>query len=344
MKNKYDWKSEQKAEFLIRLGTLLQQGYTISEGIDFFIKYENNRNKQILSEIHQSLVNGVPFSESLIKLYLPENINGFVFFAENYGDLGKGLIDGGTLYKNNEQHKKKLRKLLRYPIFLLWILIIFMFVMFSYLFPQFTSLFSSLQIDLPFITKLFISIINYLPYGIGLLLFLLLVMVVYFYAFLRKKDPINKVYRLTRLPIFGHLYKIMITYYFCIHLSCLLRNGMSIYDALSVFNEQNKIPFLKAEANSLKSRLEKGESLQEILLSHRYYLQELVFIVDHGQSNGRLPEELEHYASYLLDQFEEKVKTIFIFLQPMLFVCIGFIILLMFSSILVPIFTIIEGI
>ncbi len=338
------WKPAQKADFLIRIGTFLKEGYTISESIDFFIKYEKEEDKIILRKILNVLMKGRKLSEAITQLSLPENIQGFVYFAENYGDLAKGLIKGGELYKNNEMNKQKLRKLLIYPIFLLWLLGAFSIIMFAYLFPHLTNLYSSLSIDLPPITLFVISIVRLSPYFAIAFLLLLFALIFYYHYIFKKKDALVKARLLTKIPLLRWFYKTIFTYYFCIHLSCLLKNGMSILEALRIFEKQRAIPFLNRESVLLKNCLVKGESLQNILQYHQYYHQELVFIVDHGQRNGRLPDELEYYASWLFQQFQQKVKLIFMLLQPALFVCIGLIILLLFSSILIPLFKMVEGI
>lgn len=221
---------------------------------------------------------------------------------------------------------------------------VFSIIMFTNLFPQFMTLFSSLSIEIPSITLLVMTFIRLSPYIASLFILFFIVLLLYYRCTFKKKDAIVKANFLTKVPVFGWFYKTLLTYYFCVHLSCLLKNGVSILEALVIFQQQNAIPFLKREALLLKICLERGESLQGILSSHRYYHQELVFIVDHGQRNGRLPEELEYYASWLLQQFRQKVKFIFMLLQPSLFIFIGFIVLLLFSSILIPIFKMVEGI
>ncbi len=343
MKAKHSLNYEEKAEFLVRTGKLLQQGYTISHCIEFFLKYEKKKLKPLLHEMLQQLQNGSPFSETLKTLQIPKNIISFVYYSEQYGDLANGLIKGGVLLQKNEENKKKLQKLLKYPIFLLWTLMVFSIILYEYLFPQFLLLFSSIDVQLPFVSKLFLTFIEQLPYYIATMAFLIFVVIIYGVFIFRKKDGIDKARIICKIPVFGHFYQLMVTYYFSINLNCLMKSGMSIFEALSTFYQQEREKYVGKAAEQIINKLEKGEPLQLAIVQNTVYLKELAYIVDHGQANGRLDEELEHFSKWLLYDFDQKLKKLFMIIQPTLFLLIGIVVLLMFTSILLPIFSLIEG-
>ncbi len=343
MKNKHSLNYEEKAEFLVRTGKLLEQGYTISDCIDFFLKYEKKKLKPALYVMLQQLQNGSSFSDTLVVLQMPKNIISFVYYAEHYGDLAHGLIKGGDLLRKIEENKRKLEKLLKYPIFLLWIITVFSIILYQYLFPQFLLLFSSINIQLPFISRIFLYIIDQLPYYFATTFILAFLLLTYFIFVIRKKGGIYKARLICRFPIIGHFYRVMITYYFSINLSCLIKSGMSILEALSIFHKQESEKYVGEEAQQIIMKLEKGEPLHLALIDNTVYLKELAYIVDHGQANGRLDEELDHYSQWLLEEFDHKLKKIFMIIQPTLFLFIGITVLLMFASVLLPIFSLIEG-
>jgi competence protein ComGB len=343
MKVRHSWKNEDKAEFLIRIGSLLEQGYTIPESLELFLKYEKENLKPLLLSLLQELQKGRSFSHALSMLQLPGNIISFVSFAEHYGNLARGLLDGGQLLKNTEVNKRKLKKLISYPLFLLWILITFIIIMNQFLFPQFQLLFSTINIELPVITKVFLFIIEKIPFIFSVVLIISSCTLAYYLIVIQKKNVEWKARAVTKIPLIGEYYQTLITYFFAINLSCLIKNGLAIYDALAIFEEEKRLGYISSEAKRLISRLEAGEPLQSVLLKDTLFLKGLAYIVDHGHSNGRLDEELEHYSSWLLLEFEEKTKKVFMILQPALFLGIGIIVLFMFAAVLLPIFTLING-
>ncbi|UTW69908.1 hypothetical protein KHA80_03225 [Anaerobacillus sp. HL2] len=52
---------------------------------------------------------------------------------------------------------------------------------------------------------------------------------------------------------------------------------------------------------------------------------------------------LEYFSKWVLMDFEERIKKQIMIIQPILFLFIGLVVLAMFASILIPIFTLING-
>ncbi|OIJ14494.1 hypothetical protein BKP37_08160 [Anaerobacillus alkalilacustris] len=340
---KKNWNNDEKADFLIRIGGLLDQGYTISETLELFLKYDKEKLKPMMYQLLEELKNGRSFSDALLVLEIPEYIISFVHFAENYGNLSSGLQEGGVLLRKTDENKRKLQKLFKYPIFLLWILIIFFVIIYKFLLPQFVLLFSTLNISLPLITRLFMFTLENTPTFFLLFLIIMSTGSIYFVAFFNKKSVFEKARFIAKSPLIGNFYKMISTYFFATNLSYLIKNGMSIYDALNLFKDQKKLGYISIVAKAIISRLEKGQTLHQALLSEPLFLKGLAFIVDHGQSSGRLDNELNDYGRWILLDFEGKLKKIFMIIQPTLFVFIGLIILFMFISIMLPIYTLMKG-
>lgn len=343
MKSSNSWSYTEKAEFLIRIGTLIEQGYTIPEAIELFLKYEKEKLKPTLTTMLEKLQKGNSFSEALVLIQIPKNIVSFVYFAEYYGDLARGLIDGGELLKKTQETKTNFQKLMKYPLFLLWLLLLFLGIMYHYLFPQFTELFTSINIELPLVTRVVLTLIDKSPYILPLCLSFLLILYIYYLFSFRKKDIVNQAQIYSKIPLIGHYYSAMTTYFFAMNLSCLIKNGLAIYDALDIFKKVDGLGYISKEAENITSQLEAGEKLHHVLIKDTLFLKGLAYIVEHGQANGRLDEELEHYSSWLLNDLEEKIKKLLMIIQPILFLLLGLIILLLFSSILVPVFSLISG-
>lgn len=343
IRRKSHWKEVEKGEFLVRTGVLLNQGYTISEAIGLFQSYEREEKQVILHDIVTKLLKGYSFSEALNDFHLPKNIIDFIFLSEQYGNLANGLIDSGNLVIKTEETKQKLQKLFKYPLFLVWLLCLFMIIMYYYLFPQYNELFLSLNMDLPFITTLFLIAIEKAPYVFIVFLALSLLLLGYYKLYFQKKEVLVQGQIYANLPIFGMFYKSIVTYSFANNLSYLVKNGLSLYDSLLIFKDVPGLGYISEEAKRMIKKLEGGEKLHDALLTDTVYLKGLAYIVEHGQSNGRLEYELVHYSKWLLTDIEDRMKRLIIITQPILFLIIGMVVLVMFTSILLPVFSLING-
>ncbi|UOE95877.1 competence type IV pilus assembly protein ComGB [Alkalihalobacillus sp. LMS39] len=340
---KKKWKDKDKAEFLKRLGTLLAQGYPLAEGIELLTVYKPQHVKDALRSIVLKLRSGTTLHQALEAEKFPQDVLLYLYFAEQNGDTSTGLIESGELFSKRVDMIKKITGLLRYPVILLWVVSMLTLVMVNYLFPHFQNIFSVMAMEPPLITKLFLSFIDFVPFIFwGGSAFVTLFLCYYFFIF-RKYSPHEKVRILQKIPGVSTFTESLITYYFSSQLSSLLKGGISILHALSIFEGQNYIRFFKDEAKSVKEQLQEGYSLDGVIAQRSYYQADMSLIIKQGQSRGRLASELRHYSDMLFSSIEENVKKTVMTIQPICFLLIGSVVLLMFLSILLPIFGLINS-
>lgn len=108
--------------------------------------------------------------------------------------------------------------------------------------------------------------------------------------------------------------------------------------------EQHYHPFFQYEAGRIERQLIAGEPLQSIIAKSGYYEEELSYIITHGQANGNLAIELGDYSDLIMEKMEQKVKRMLVIIQPILFTCIGGIVVLMYLAMIMPMFQMMNSI
>ncbi len=338
------WKESKKAIFLKQLGTLLEQGYTLSSAIELLSYHERKEVKELLKKVIIKLKEGASFYQSLQLLNIPSDILTFVFFSEKNGNFAAGIKHAGNMYLKKVEFRNKLNKVLRYPLFLLWLIFMIFLIMYKYLFPPFQDLFDTINGELPIITVILLGLIDFSPLIIVLALLLILVIYIYYVVRFKSFTPHKQISILMGIPFISSFLSLFITYYFCIQLSGLLRGGMSILDSLTVFEEQDNLPFFKEEAKQLKNGLLQGETLVDLIKGKTFYKEELPMVVTHGENKSQLDLELNNYSKLLLRALEEKIQKAIMLIQPILFFFIGMIVFVMFLSVFLPVFQLINAI
>lgn len=339
------WNGKDRATLLMRLSVLLSNGYTISSAIELLsFSVGNDTRKRLLQKIIDDLRDGNSVHQAFEHLNLPKDIIAYLYFSEANGNLTQGLQQAGTLYFKRELMKEKLLKLLRYPIFLLWIVTILALIMVSNLFPQFEQIYSSVSVDLPLLTTLFLQFINLLPFFLIIVVITFIFLFLYYWVHIRRWTPHKKVALLLKIPYVATILRMLITYYFSLQLSGLLNGGLKIYDALAVFCKQDRLPFFKDEAEVLIRLLQQGESFSDAVNSREHFLCELTNVIRHGEQQSQLNKELMMYSNILFERLEEKTKSFIMIVQPTLFFVIGLIVLVMFLAIFLPMLDLIHSI
>ncbi|MFB4164768.1 competence type IV pilus assembly protein ComGB [Alteribacillus sp. JSM 102045] len=338
------WSKNAGAEFLLKAGELLDQGYPLDQVLHLLTWEQPEQVKMIIYDMREQLRRGVPFHEVLAQKNFPSDITAYVFFSEQCGSLQQGLFGAGELYQKRLNTLTNIRRFMRYPLLLLWMLILISIVMLHFLFPQFSQLFASLNIDFPLLTLIMIQVFQYSPY---LLLFIFSIIFLFFLYYLkvfRHFSPQKQVELLLRVPFLDTFVRLFLTYYFSLQFSSMLKGGLSIYEACMVFEKQHHFLFFQAEGTLLKQQLKEGEQLHSALEAAGWYQKEMKYVVQHGQASGKLGEDLYFYSEKVFQLLESKVKKIVMAVQPVMFCFIGIIILGMFLSVFLPMFQLMTSI
>ncbi|MFL6556166.1 MAG: type II secretion system F family protein, partial [Bacillus sp. (in: firmicutes)] len=133
-------------------------------------------------------------------------------------------------------------------------------------------------------------------------------------------------------------------HYFSIQLSFLLSGGLSVSEALQLFEQNLRHPFYSHLAKTIKTKLITGEKLETILASLSFFEKEFPMIVKHGQENGKLEQELLFFSKHCVTNMEEMIEKRLTTIQPILYIFIGFMVVSMYLAILLPMFHLLDGI
>jgi competence protein ComGB len=340
---KKKWTRKEQGEFLAKLGDLMEKGYNLGDGIKLLSFHQRKEMKLSISQFIQKLREGLSLYEVLDEQGFPADALGYLYFSEKHGSLDFGLKESGKMVLKREELKSKFIKLIRYPLFLLILMVLLVSLLLHSLLPQFQALYKSLDIEFPAITVYFIGVMSYGPFYLLAFLVFVMAMFLYYIASFRHLEPQKQMLILLKFPVLKTYIPLFITQFFAVQLSCLLKGGLSIFEAITIFEKQSQLAFFKQESLQIKQELKRGESLNAVLENRPFFVPELAGVISHGQSGGQLSQELFHYSEWLFKRIEDKILRTFMILQPILFAFIGGIVLLMFASVLMPMFQLLNS-
>lgn len=341
MTNK-NWNIKEKAEFLKRIGLLMQRGYSLANSLELYSLNERKDIQHHIRNILEQLKNGERICDILERFKFPNDIIASLYFFEHY-DLSKGFIHSGQLLEKRVAFKERLQKILQYPLFLIWLTSIMVYLLFRYLLPQFSNLYNSIGSELPKTSQVIIVTVKSIPFVfICIGIFIFTFAIIHFLK-IRHQSPRAKLLALFKFPLIRTFIKLFVTHRFSLNLSSLLHAGISINEAIHIFERQTYSLFFQQEANEVKYRLLSGESLEDIMHNRSLYQEELAAIIKHGQMNGNLADELIVYADILFLRIEERIIKTLNIIQPIIFTIVGLIILLMFLAVMLPMLQFIQS-
>ncbi len=339
-----NWSIYEQAKFLKQIGELLARGYPIAAAIESISLQLPKVRKEELKNCLVDLKNGMSFHDVLNHLGFHKDLIGYVYFAEQHGSFAGAILEGSNLALVKENDRKKLIKLLQYPVLLIVITgCLFLFLQKSLL-PKFTSLFDSMSLEANIFMKILYSFDRYFPIVFtGFLLFFAIGTIYYAFVF-RKISILQQRSQLVRIPFAGKILKLLFTHYFSVQLSFLLAGGISVFEALVLFEKNHRQPFYSQLGIEIKQKLLTGEKLENILASYPFFEKEFPMIIKHGQENGKLEQELLFFSQHCVSNMEETIEKSLKMIQPALYLFIGFLVVSMYLAILLPMFNLLDGI
>ncbi|MFC0522631.1 competence type IV pilus assembly protein ComGB [Pontibacillus salicampi] len=322
-------------KLLTRLYTLLQRGYPLLKALDI-MTLDSSLRKMVLA-IEGRLTNGLPLHTTFEEAGFSKYVVSYLYFSNSYGNVQQALLQSSYLLEKQQLFTASLRKALQYPLFLLVVMSTLLVFVKSTLLPSFLDLFSSMEINQSALLTLLHSM-NAFLYGLLIFLFLSGLSLLLWKA-LSPRIPLSK--RLSyyqRIPLCVTILKTETTFLFSYHLGSLLGAGLSIQNALKVMQQQGQFPILQWYAQHLYKDLSEGKSFAAILRDYPYFRKELSDMVMRNQTDGKLEMDLDMYAAWILEEAVKVTNTILKWIQPIMFLLLGGMILAIYGAIMMPMF------
>nr|UWD71543.1 MAG: Type II secretion system (T2SS), protein F [Bacteriophage sp.] len=113
-------------------------------------------------------------------------------------------------------------------------------------------------------------------------------------------------------------------------------------DLVALMKEQKSKLFRELGAD-LEEALMLGQSFPDRIASHPFFTKELSLIIAYGEANARLGYELEVYAEEVWQAFFNRLNKATTFVQPLIFVIVAVVIVMIYAAMLLPMYQNMEG-
>ena len=335
--------------FLVRnLSAMIRAGMNLSETLDILLADSTKRlMRAILSRAQLNLQSGQPLSAtfSAYKRFFPSVFIGMLKAGEASGQLSKVLDELGRFMIRDYSLVRKVRSALMYPIMLLIGSVGVVILLLVFVLPRLSKVFEQSGVELPFITKLIMSISKALSFNP----FLDLIIIggfVWFFTYFKKTDIGQRFFLWVtfRLPVAKELSKKVALVKFSRTLGSLISSGISFIEALeltadSVGNEY----YRKAILGSVE-QVKNGISFSKTFSDHLdIFPRSLISLIAVGEKTGTMDNILKTFADFYDEEVDDTLKDLTTFLEPVLLMAMGLIIGAIALSILLPIYQLVGS-
>ncbi len=296
--------------------------------------------RDILIQIYNDLISGVPFSKSLERF--PEVFDayfvGMIKIGETVGTLDETLNYLSKHLENQIKFRNKALQALIYPAIVFAMFIVVMLVLFYFVIPQITRMFVENNIPLPTITKIFQFISDFiLNFGF---FFLIIVFAFFYYLFkyFRTKEGRKIFFEfINYVPVLNPLFKNIYTAQFLESLFYLTKGGVPLVEALAIIRDSIAHPAYEYALEYMIEEVKKGKPLSGAM---EEFPELFPAIIIQAMRTAEKTGQMAEITYTLLEFYSETVETQFAnlgeALQPFLILILGGGLGLLEASLLIP--------
>ena len=318
---------------LENISIFLNRGYSLSETL-ILLQYRYNLEGYI-----EMLKEGELFSEILQSYNFDKDILLVMEIAEKSGDLRLGVENSYLIIKQKLKNKNDIFELLKYPLLLLGIICVALSFISFFLIPQFQQIYSSFNMEQDGVINTLFNLIRLIP---GLILILFIILFLFFIVFSKKSQDQKLKFYLNNKKIAKH-YISLYNQIFTINIVNLMKIGLRLDEIFIILSQQEYNKLLKLESIRILNELEEGKQLYETLQC-KYYTKELIVLVKEGETFSTLLHNLENYMLFLEQKQDKKTKKMFFLIQPIFYGIFGVLIVMLYATIFMPMFTMMQTI
>lgn len=331
--------------FTRELATLLDSGLPLDRALSILLDIAEG-NVQLSSCIEQVQAKVKAGSDLADALESQTGIfSKFYINMIRAGEAGGGLAEVLKRLSDYLERSKELRDTvstaLIYPAILLIMSLASLFVMLTFVVPQFSEMFANAGQDLPIPTQIVVALAEFLQGYWWLILGAVFAAISYMN--LQLSDPGSKKVwdrRFLNLPLVGTILMTQEVAGLCRTLGTLLGNGVSILKALVIARETVTNLVLVETLNEAEQQLKQGKNMSNALADQGIFPKMALQMIKMGEETGHLEDMFLRVADIYDQQLKLSIQRFLALLEPALIITLGLMIAGIIVSILLAILSV----
>ncbi|OGO43914.1 MAG: hypothetical protein A2137_04435, partial [Chloroflexi bacterium RBG_16_58_8] len=283
-------------EFTGQLATLLKSGVSIVTALNLLGgQAPRAALRKIVNGLLGEIQGGSSFSQALSRypMVFPDAFVKLVNASEQAGNLETGLRHAEVYLEAQEQSKRKIKRAMAYPVFVLLLAGAVSILLITVVLPPLVQLFSSLGSELPWMTRWLLGMTGFILEHRVQALAALVAAVIVIVALSRLPAVKLAADRLRlRLPLFRSITIERSMQHFCQTASMLLKAGLRLPQILEITVGANRNHVLRQAFDGVRDRLVQGEGLSQPMSENRLFPPLMVEMTAVGEKSGALDETL----------------------------------------------------
>lgn len=313
--------------FFRQLALMLESGLDIVTALELLRQQMSSRSlKKVLKAIIADLRGGSSLSTAMEKH--PKIFSTLSRQSVRVGERAGGIetiLRKIADYMQKEQVAAKgIKGALTYPIIASIATIVVVMILVGFVLPAFTSLYDAMGADLPALTRMLMSLSDFIRHYILHIVLVIGVIVVGTTVYIR--TPAGR-YQLDRgilkLPLLGRITHLKELSRCCHSISLLFRAGLPLPEIMPLVTDGAKNKAIAKALKDVQQDMLKGEGLAAPMSKNELFLPMMVQMIKVGEETGNLDTTILAVAESYETEAKDKSDAVIGLIQPVMTIIIG---------------------
>lgn len=333
--------NKKKQAFYFEIALLLKAGITIKEALVLLGEsFKKDQDKALVNGVLHDIVHGLSLSEALRKT---KKFSEYEYYSlkigEETGTVSVICSELGVFFQRKNEQKRIIISALTYPGIVISTALIVVFFMLTYVVPMFQDIFRQNNIELPYITKVIISLSSAVTrFGMPFLLSLFCLPILLRYA--KKNMKFKKLvdYATLKVPVAGNFVAKVYLSQFTQAVSLLVASKVPLLNSVQMAYRMIQFVPLQDDLAAVENGILKGNTLSESLKQTKLFEPRIISLVkvaeETNQTEFVFRQLNEQYTTEVLNQS----KTMSTVLEPVIILIVGIIVAVLLIAMYLPMF------
>lgn len=335
-----------KEKFYSELNILLSSGLDLRSSLDLIEnEQEKQKEKDFFNAIKENIIKGKSLFEAtqLTNKFTPYEVYSLKI-GEESGRLKDVLNELNKYFLGKIKQRRQLISALSYPVIVLLTAFGAIYFMMGFIVPMFSDVFLRFGGELPTVTRVVLSISEFVSnYALYTVLFFLMLLV--FLYSQRKKDTHRKFFSviMLRLPFFGKLIQDIYLARFCHIMGLLSSAKVPMLQSVSMVAKMISFYPMEITMKKIEEDILTGSPLYKSLEKYPIYSKRIVSLIKVGEEVNQLDNIFEKLAEQLSNEIEYKTGLLSSLLEPLLIIFLALVVGTILISMYLPMFQLSSG-
>ena len=339
-------KAKELAIFTRQFSVMIDAGLPLVQCLEILgSQQENKFFQKVLINTRSSVEGGATLSTAMRSS--PKAFDALYVNMVEAGETG-GILDIilqrlSTYIEKNVKLQRAVKSALIYPVGVLTIAGLVIFLLLWKVVPIFATLFAGLGVSLPLPTKIVIAMSNFVGSYFGLLIVAGIIGGIFalkaWYGTPAGKYVLDSI--ILKLPVLGILMRKIAVARFTRTLGTLISSGVPILEGLDITAKTSGNAVVERALQTVRKALEEGKSLTEPLKDSNVFPGMVTQMIAVGEQTGAMDAMLQKIADFYEEEVDSAVKDLLTAMEPIMIVFLGVVVGGVVISMYLPLFTLI---